>query len=594
MPEFHLSQKIDEHLFNKIILNENKDEIDKAFNEWLSDENKNKIRKYLYDELSFKCHELRKLYDAVMGHLLSEIGLSFKCHELRKLYDTVMGHLRDEIEFCDENIGPNRILNPNEDDSKYIELYLLADCFDKVLTKYDVFLESNKSEQRILSSKTKSAKERLEKVNVKIENAGQRLKEIAKSKESSLEEKTKLESTLERDENEIERIKEQIETMQKRLDELPSKLEQYFSENHIGSLYNKVYTAAQKLNLENLLELNLKQEDDDFDFTLNNEFLMRKIKEIDFNFEIYEKPKTPIPERKISRKIKYLTAGFATAAILILGYFFLPREKVQDKKYHTPEMGFRQTFVQRIPEIEKRAPEPEHVVKIKVPDPQIIFFRNKKYLPTTTSIESFNPEKKEVSIKWKWGDLVHTQSAVLPVHPIFFKDKYPDVVTLSYRKESDKVIEIQNFYALGSEGTIKETEHKERPVSEKEMKEYLREYLKDYKLCPIEDARIHVKSGDLADGKYLAHKNIIEFTTLQGADIPLSLDQLGKSIILTDIEHDKIPECTISFNNSKYYFMDINAGGFIKWIKPPEGRSLHDHQILQLTKVEFLGYDDRK
>jgi hypothetical protein len=149
-----IRQQVEAKVLRRIPSNTSKR--DKALTELVSRENIEKARGYFSEEARFRNSELGIIYSKVIGRLLEELVVQ------------------------EDIIVPRRIVDPDDEDKKYLELYSALVQLDQSFVDYRTFLLKNSTGKSNIGFKIQSAQERLETVGGKLKGLREELS-ISKS-----------------------------------------------------------------------------------------------------------------------------------------------------------------------------------------------------------------------------------------------------------------------------------------------------------------------------------------------------------------------------------------------------------------------------
>jgi hypothetical protein len=558
MAELELKQRAEEKVLNGILARD-PDERDRSLTGLLSEENKQKAGDYFYKNLVFQNYELSIIYRSVMEFLLEELVV------------------REGV------IVPRRIINPGDEDKKFLELYSVLAQLDQSLADYKSFIRHNKSSESSIEAKLRSAEERLKIVQERRKTAESKKAGLKLKDENSKEnhDAIKLDVEIERYKEEEADIKEQKRGYEKRMAFLDRELEGYVADSPLRSYFNFALAKAKELGLEKSLSFEISETKKDAEVSPDIDLLSRKIEGIPIEFVPYKKPVVVKEPGIISflRRGKYYLGLGAAAVVLggILIYGFKDEVKnvaVPERRIEVPRKpklrAERRPYTKRQPKILRQSDFPEQHKSIPY-KPFTVWFPSKRYIPAEIEIVSFNPRSKELAVKY--GHFEEPIKLQLKSTDEQLRDVFPDIVLVNYRKEGDDTFEVRTFYGLLANGCwgLTESEQlenpKERKIPKEKIIDYFRDLAKDYKTNSINEADVFIKNKKVIDARYdYGRKVLTLLTTQHGFDIPINVSY----ITLSSQDYDNLPEAIINSLRGDVYLDFSSRSQEVRCVTPGE------------------------
>lgn len=597
MGELQVIQPVEEKVFRNLSYKKDSSEKDRSLTELVSDANKEKARKYFWDNLKFQNYELNFIYGNIMGYLLQDFVVK------------------------DEKLFPDRIINPQDTDKKFLELYSVLAQFDEILKGYKETVKQNKSAESNIESKLSSAENRLKTVKKRLEDAESENKSIDNGEINHDAARLKVE--IEKYNTEVSDIKEQITRHRKRLKFLERELKGFIADSPLKSYFDAAFSIAKELDLESTLSFEVPNTGKSADYTPDVNLLQGKIQGVGIELDHYTKPKEDKPSF-LSRWKNYIMLGAAVlglAGVLVYG-LGSKKVKIRDKPVEsnissTPRSNRNNRPSRPIPldpETSNKSKgekvgygevvsfDHETMIMEVIPpgytssvnyqlDLEKIGIPSMKYVPGEVRITAFDAKTMQLTVKHipskevaVW-DLSH-----LP--PSKLDSTWPDIILTSYKQKGSnkfdisKVTEIYGLINTGEWGMVTTkgmNNPSERDVSKTEIVDYLKDIASTYTTYPVAEANIMIKGHKVVDAKYDSMKNILTlFTTQQGFDIPLHLQN---RVFLSSNDYDNIPEALIYSPENRIYFDLSRDSEEVRCIKKGErfNNILHFFPVPNIT-----------
>jgi len=525
-----LDQRVEEKVLSRILSAKTPDEKDISLTELLSEENRQRARSFFNDNAKFKNPELNPAYHRIMEYLIEEIIVS------------------------GEKMIPRRIVDPDDNDKKFLELYSVLAQLDNSLVDYRIFLVENRSSKLSIESKLDSANTRIKKVK---EKWGDAVAERYKLDEGiNNHDITKLKLDMDKHKTEISKIEEQIRRYEKRLESLEKELNDYTADSLLRAYFDTAFEKAKELGIEDVLNLEVPESKKDPKTSLDITLLSKKIDEVCIEFIAYEKPKVRKPV-KLIYKLGAVAAGVIIAAV---GAYSLISKKDSAENSKTtvienaPIVDFNPQTMEVVYDVpgHGRVKQKLPAVKIDIP--------SEKYLPGKIEIIKFDPKKMELTIR----NTKHNEELASNLGENFQIGKQFISITDYRQEDSDlfNITEVITVYGLdetGGYGPVKEglpNNPSERKVSKEEIMNHLRNIAKDYQAKPINQAGAFVKDKMIIDAGYDPARRVLTLMTTQhGFDLEIHTED---KIILSGQGYDNIPEALIE-SNGKHIYLDFSA-----------------------------------
>jgi len=522
MGEFQLVQAVEEKVFRNVSSKKDSSEKDKSLTELVSDENKEKARKHFWNSFEFENYELNPIYDNIMGYLLQDIV------------------------FSEEKLIPDRVINPQDTDKKFLDLYSVLAQVDFYFKDYKEFIRQNKSTESNIESKLNSAENRLKTVQERLEDAESEHKSLDNGEINHDVARLKVE--IEKYRTEESDIKEQITRHKKRLKFLDKELKNFIADSPLKSYFDAAFSIANELDLESDLSFEIPETGKVVGPTSDITLLQRKIQGVNIELDPFTKPKEDTPS--FLNKWKY--AICAGAALLgLAGVLVYNALKPKTITVEAPIVKFDPQTM----DIWTKVPGIKEPVKSKLAS-TLVYIPSEKYLPGAIEIVNFDAKTNDIvfrNTKCENEELTKNlgENFDLRKKGIFIRDY------LQKGKDKFNIFERVRVYGLDHEGDFGlvnglPNNPSERYVSKREIVDHLKGIASNYKTYSVAEANIMIKGYKIVDAKYEQSKHLLTLITEGNVfDIPL---HLHNRVFLSSNDYDNIPDALMHPSKDMIYF----------------------------------------
>jgi len=526
--------------------------------ELLSEENKSKARAEFYNDLQFNNSDLNFIYTKIMSHLLQDLAVK------------------------EGRVAPKRVIEPEEEDRKFLELYATLDLFDKCLADYREYSSQYSSNISGLESKLQSAGERILTVQLRLEEAKRKLSELDEEDHEAV----KLRADIERYGAEVKSIEEQVSRHKKRIDSLNNELDRYLENSPLRCYLEYTVSKAAALGLESVLNFGMPDTKKEVEVSVDPNLLAERLEAIPVEFIPYKIPK----KSKIIKFLKDWKYGIAAvAAVAGLSAFAIcysfksskPEKPGAITFENVPVVSFNPQTMEVEYEVPKYGRMKQKLPAIKIDIP------SEKYLPGKIEIIKFDPKTMDLTMR----NTKCNEELTSNLGKDFNIGKQFIVIT-DYRQEGNDlfdIIETTTVYSTdetGGYGPVTENfpdNPSERKVPREEIIRYLREIAQNYQTKPITQANAFVKDKMIIDARYdPARKVLTLITTQHGFDLEINTEE---HVVLSGQDYDNIPEALIEAHGRHVYLDFSSRTGQVRVVESGENFNslLHFFPLSNLT-----------
>jgi hypothetical protein len=518
----------------------------------LSDENKAKAKAEFYNNLQFNNSSLNLIYTKIMGYLLQDIVVK------------------------EGMVVPKRVIEPDEESKKFLELYASIDLLDSCLANYREFSAKHSSDVSGLESKIQSAGERLLTLRLRLKEAERKLAGL----DETCHESVKLRADIDKYEAELKVIGEQINRHKKRIDSLNNEMVNYLDNSTLRCYLEYAVSKAAALGLERDIKFNMPETKKEVEISVNPNLLAERLQGIPVEFIPYDPPNIRKPI-KLAYKIGAIAAGPIIAAIIAYSLVKEPKKPGTVTFENVPVVDFNPQTMEVVYEVPKYGR-----IKQKFPASRIDI-PSEKYLPGRIEIVKFDPKTMDITIR----NAKHNEELTSNLGKDFKIGKQFIVIT-DYRQEGSDlfgIIETTTVYSTdetGGYGPMTENfpnNPSERKVPREEIMRHLRGIAHGYQTKPITQANAFVKDKMVIDVRYDPSRKVLTLITTQhGFDLEINTE---KHVVLSGQDYDNIPEALIEAHGNHVYLDFSSKTGQVRAVEAGENFNslLHFFPLSNLT-----------